>query len=241
MLRRQSCSAQTKVIVFLACSISSILAFETKSSLADITYDFSTGPITWNPETGPLSWDANGDSIHDLQLVVEEGTIDPVSGLYTIDNFSTSSGNIEKIFRFSIKPISAAAFSNCTFDLLGFDFFSEKNTEPGGKGGAGAISIDIFDDANVEQVDSINVSGNLGSAPTQVTLPSNVTSDWFELRIDLGSPPGNDDAQVILGQFIFNGGTVVCSSIEATVPEPGSTTFLTGIALSVMMLRGKRN
>ncbi|MGI9517775.1 MAG: PEP-CTERM sorting domain-containing protein [Pirellulaceae bacterium] len=205
---------------------------------ADIFHDFSSNPITWNTTSGPLMFDADGDLIHDLQISVTTGFIDPGSGRYVIDNDSTSSGNIEKTFLFAISSIDPQ-FDQCTFNLLGFDFYSEKNTEPGGKGGAGSISVDVFDDMNMELVNSINISGSLGSSPTNVVLPPNVATEYFVLAVDLDSPPNNADAQVILGDFIFNGGTVLCSS--SAVPEPSSLLALMAASSFLWLSRRCRN
>ncbi len=186
---------------------------------SDIVYDFSINPIIWDTAAGTLTWDANGDLVDDFSVSVLSGFIDPGTGLYVIDNLSTSSGGIEKTFVFSLSSLDPNC-PVCSFNLLGFDFYSQKNIEPGGGGGAGSINVDVFDDVPNELVSGLNVSGSLGSNPTQVLIPGDVTTQWFELAIDLANPPNNDDAQVIIGNLIFNGGTITCGSFA--VPEPGT-------------------
>jgi len=201
------------------------------------THDFSADPITWNPASGPLSWDSDNDFVDDFQLTVVSGTIDSASGRYAIDNFATSdSGNIRE-FVFAFRPLRPGLDST-EINLLGFNFFSEKNIEPGGNGGAGSILADIFDDQNVELVNGINVSGSLGSNPSRVDIPGNSSSFSFRLAIDLDSPPNNDDAQVILGDFVFNGGSVRAFS---SVPEPNSIVFVLAASATFYIRRIRKS
>ncbi len=223
---------------WVAKSLVVIVCFSTsmKFSQADITYDFSVNPITWDASAGMLTWDADGDTIDDFQVSVVSGFIDPTSGLYSIDNISTSSGGIVKTLVFSVSAINPA-FSNCMFDQFGFDLFSEKNIEPGGTGGAGSIGMDVFDDSSNELLNSLNVSGSLGSNPTTVAIPGVVSSAFFELAVDLDSPPNNDDAQIILGDFVFNAGTVHCT---APIPESGSCLVMFAVCLITTIRRSPK-
>ncbi len=222
----------TKFIAALLIALMSVVA---SKGQADIVYDFSSGPITWDSSAGPLTWDADGDLVDDFQISVVGGYIDPISGLYVIDNLSTSSGGIKKTFEFSISAINPA-FTECTYDLLGFDFYSEKNVEPGGTGGAGAIGADVFDDQGTELVSGLNVSGSLGSNPTRVDIPGLIPAEWFSLAVDLNNPPNNDDAQIILGNFVFDTGVVHCF---APIPEPAGLGVL-GLAGWLMLIGPRR-
>ena len=166
-----------------------------------------------------LTWDADGDLIHDFRVSVVSGFIDATSGLFVIDNNSTSAAGIEKTFIFSLASIDPL-LPDSEVQLLGFDVFTEKNIEVGGSGGAGSISADVFDDVGAEMVNGVNISGSLGSNPANIVLPGSSQSKSFKMAVDLDSPPNNDDAQVIIGNIIFSGGTI--RSFSSPVPEPCS-------------------
>ncbi|MCR9294002.1 MAG: hypothetical protein NXI32_14855 [bacterium] len=218
------------------CICGLILAslFRTSSLQADVIYDFSAAPITWSATQSTYSWDATGDSVHDFSISVVSGYIDAVSGLYVIDNNSTASGNIQKTFVFSITSLNAS-LPDVEVSLLGFDFYSEKNIEVGGRGGAGSISAMVIDDAFNSLVSGVNVSGSLGSNPSRVAIPVNSTSRTFALAVDTSTTP-NADAQVIIGDIIFNSGSV--RSFNSAVPEPQSGCALASALL--IFLRRRR-
>ena len=108
--------------------------------------------------------------------------------------------------------------SNPTFNAFGFSLYAQKTIEPGGSGGAGSVSIAAFDDLNAELVGGVNISGSLNSNPHGIAVPGQVATTWSMLAIDPNAPPNNNRAQVILGQFICNSGTV--QFFTTAIPEP---------------------
>lgn len=201
----------------------------------DLVHDFGTDEIIWPANQSTVTWDSDGDLIDDFSLSVAVGFLDPVSGLYVIDNFSTADGGIEKTFAFSIASLNPT-LPNTEISLLGFNFYSEKNIEVGGNGGAGSISAVVLDDNEMLLAGGITISGSLGSNPSRVDIPSDTQTSWFTLAIDPNSPPSNDDAQVILGNIIINGGT---ARAFGSVPEPSTVSWLM-IALCGWSLRRHR-